>query len=95
MASESRGTFHRQHGKGTGGNHDADFRKRRKLANELCEGKVVQWPQQYGDDITNGHTHEKIVCRGVHFSFLMHNSYQQKICDQSDDNERDSPIKKC
>ena len=58
-------------------------------------GKVVQWAQQYGDDITNGHTHEKIVYRGVHFSFLMHNSYQQKISDQSDDKERDSPIKKC
>ena len=54
-------------------------------ATQLCEGKAVQWPQHHGDNITNSYTHEKVICRTVHFSCLMHNSYDQKISDQSDD----------
>ena len=56
---------------------------------QLCEGKAVQWPQHHGDNITNSYTHEKVICRSVQFSCLMHNSYDQKISDQSDDKERD------
>ena len=61
---------------------------------QLCEGKAVQWPQHHGDNITNSYTHEKVICRSVQFSCLMHNLYDQKISDQSDYKERDSCVKK-
>ena len=57
-------------------------------------GKAVQLPQQHGDNITNSYTHEKVICRTVYFSCLMHNSYDQKISDETDDKERDSRLKK-
>ena len=40
------------------------------------------------------HTHQKIICRGVHFWYLMHNSYDQKISNQSNDKKRDPRVKR-
>ena len=58
------------------------------------ESTVVHWPQQHGDDVTSGHNHQKIICRGAHFWYFMHNSYDRKISNQSNDKKRDPRVKR-